>query len=544
MSAILSLLKGSAQAEAPGSPETASQPPARGARGGALLAAALGLSGWVTGLAGADAATPTISTNRLLAGSRFAAACYVHDSGLPGPAVLIVGGVHGSEPAGALAAEALRHWPITRGRLIVLPRANVPALEARKYLTPGVGTNLANLNRNYAKADEPDPARGELAQAIWGLTREHKPDWLLDLHESVDSHHHNPRRLGSTVIAFPSPNGLAAADHMAAAVNATITNASLKFERRTLPVNGSLARAAGEHLRVPAMILETTATQPLAVRVHQHQILVHALLRHLDMVFADLPPAARIAGAEISMPAAQPEKSSASVKVALYQGPGTTGQGPPNLMKQLNRRPDMSLTEVSPDEIRQGVLTNYHAVIFAGGSGSGQAEALGQDGRAALQRFVAGGGGYLGICAGAYLAASGFTWSLHLVDAKTVSPKWRRGRGRVQIELTERGRAILGATEGRFEVKYENGPIVEPAGVDALPDFEPLACFRTELAENNTPVGVMVNSPAILAARYHQGRVVCVSPHPEQTPGLEDMIPRAVAWVTASGPPAGQTEKP
>ena len=203
----------------------------------------------------------------------------------------------------------------------------------------------------------------------------------------------------------------------------------------------------------------------------------------------------------------------------------------------------MSLTEVSPDEIRRGVLTNYHAVIFAGGSGSGQAEALGKEGRTALQRFVAGGGGYLGICAGAYLAASGFAWSLHLVDAKTVSPKWRRGRGRVQIELTERGRAILGAKEGRFEVKYENGPIVEPAGLDALPDFEPLACFRTELAENNTPVGVMVNSPAILAARYHQGRVVCVSPHPEQTPGLEDMIPRAVAWVTASGPSAGQTEK-
>ena len=52
-----------------------------------------------------------------------------------------------------------------------------------------------------------------------------------------------------------------------------------------------------------------------------------------------------------------------------------------------------------------------------------------------------------------------------------------------------------------------------------------------EMAENGTPAGVMVNSPAIIAGRSGQGRVLCISPHPEQTEGLENIVHRAVQWV-------------
>ncbi|MEZ5299670.1 MAG: hypothetical protein R3F11_03220 [Verrucomicrobiales bacterium] len=34
---------------------------------------------------------------------------YVADSGEPGPTVLITGGIHGNEPAGAAAAAQIRH---------------------------------------------------------------------------------------------------------------------------------------------------------------------------------------------------------------------------------------------------------------------------------------------------------------------------------------------------------------------------------------------------------------------------------------------------
>ena len=47
---------------------------------------------------------------------------------------------------------------------------------------------------------------------------------------------------------------------------------------------------------------------------------------------------------------------------------------------------------------------HFDAVVFAGGSGAAQARSIGAAGRALVRSFVGQGGGYVGICAGAYMA--------------------------------------------------------------------------------------------------------------------------------------------
>lgn len=490
-------------------------------------------------LAGKTTAAELATTNLLLPGTRFATEWFVRDSGVPGPTVFICAGAHGNEPAGAVAAEIIRQWPITKGRLVVIPRANVPGLVANKRLIPGLATNLNNLNRNYPRAKMEEAPRGELATEIWRLTLQFKPDWLLDLHEGFDFHQINDQSVGSSVITFPNPKGLAAADLMLSAVNREITDENLKFVRRDLPVDGSLARASGEHLRIPSMIVETTSKQPIEKRVHQQEVLVHTLLKHLGMADGEIPARPALTDDIVFKPVVAspaPEtitrmEAAARLRIALYQGPGTGGAGPPSLIQRLNRAPETIITEVSPEEIRDGRLTNYHVVIFAGGSGSKEAEAIGEVGRSNVIQFVSQGGGYVGICAGAYLCTAGYPWSLKILNAKTVSPKWQRGRATLQMELTDKGREILGTTATNLEVLYANGPVVAAAGLETLPQFEPLAYYRTEVASNNTPVGVMVNSPAILAGKFQKGRVVFISPHPEQTKGLEDLVPNAILWA-------------
>jgi putative intracellular protease/amidase len=436
---------------------------------------------------------------------------------------MIVGGVHGNEPAGAKAAESIREWPIQIGKLVVIPRANVTGLAANKRRITGLATNLSDLNRDYPRAAQTNnDARGDIAQAIWKIATESKPDWVLDLHEGYDFHQVNDKSVGSSVICFPLTNGQVAADEMLNTVNATITNAAFKFVRRNMPIDGSLARAAGEHLHVPGMTLETTDKQPMEVRVHEHQLMVHTLLARLGMV-QNVTPAATAA---LFSPV-----HTSKIKVALYKGPGTGGNGPPDLMKQLNlTNAPTSLVEITPDEIRAGTLTNFDVVIFAGGSGSAEAKSIGEDGRAEVEKFVAAGGGYVGICAGAYLATAGYPWSLHIINAKTLSPKWARGRAVLKMELTPTGEGILGGATN-VDVMYHQGPVVGPADATNLPPYEPLAYFRTEVASNNTPVGIMINSPAIFAGQYKSGKVVCISPHPEQTEGLEYIVPHAVNWV-------------
>lgn len=222
------------------------------------------------------------------------------------------------------------------------------------------------------------------------------------------------------------------------------------------------------------------------------------------------------------------------LKVAVYDGPGSTETGIVAVTQRIEQLAGARVVALKPFEVGTRDLGEFDIVVFSGGSGSAQAKAIGEAGRKKVRAFVERGGGYLGICAGAYLACAGFDWGLGILNAGTVSPKWQRGRGTVQMELTDEGRSLFGPLQGRFAVRYVNGPIIKPLGRDDLPAYRVAALFRTELAENGTPVGAMIDSPAAVFAPYGRGRVLTISPHSEDTPGLENFVPRALAWLGAN----------
>lgn len=221
------------------------------------------------------------------------------------------------------------------------------------------------------------------------------------------------------------------------------------------------------------------------------------------------------------------------IRVALYNDEGAAGKGIPSVTEILNHAGGYEITKFKAEDIAKGALEHKDVVIFTGGSGSKEGTTIGEEGRDAVKKFVQDGGGYLGICAGAYLACSKFTWGLGLLDAQTVSPKWRRGVGDVELEITPAGQKMSTLNAEKRTVHYANGPIIKPAGRADLSPYEPLAFFRTELAEHDSPVGAMVNTPAIVQGRFGKGRVIISSPHPEQTPGLEVIVERAVHWLAA-----------
>ncbi len=451
---------------------------------------------------------------------------YVVDSGKPGPVVMIVGGIHGNEPAGARAAEQIRHWPIGRGKLIVAPRVNLRGLAAGMRYLPNSPKDLRDLNRNFPKTDEKNEASGKLALEIWELAKQNKPDWLLDLHEGSDFHQINKKSVGSSIIPTKGKGMEEAVTKALAAVNATIEDPRKKLVRLRYPVNGSLARAAHERLGARSMILETTVKdQPLSRRIRQHRLMVHAILEEIDLVRG---------GIHVLAPSRKADEKPVP-RIAIYDAGGTGRTSARSLEKVLRSIDDVLIRRVGPPEIRSGVLSQFDLVVFPGGSGSKQAAALEDKGKAEVREFVQGGGGYLGVCAGSYLAAHNYSWSLKIIDANTVDTKkghWRRGEGMVKMELTDRGRAILGDFPKMVEVRYANGPIFAPAGADGLADFQPLAHFRTELAKNGARVGAMVDTPAILLGQMGKGRVLCISPHPESTKALHGIVRKAAAWLT------------
>jgi glutamine amidotransferase PdxT len=221
-----------------------------------------------------------------------------------------------------------------------------------------------------------------------------------------------------------------------------------------------------------------------------------------------------------------------AIRVAVYDDTGTSSHLP-FLLKALAEHPDLRVDRVDAEAIRSGCLARYDALIQPGGSGSRQGKTLGEEGREQIRGFVGKGGGYLGICAGAYLATNDYQWSLHILDAKVVDrAHWARGNGPVDVALTPKGRELLGVATPRPSILYFQGPLLAPADDPRLPDYEVLGRFDGEIAKNGAPTGVMKGTTAIAAAPFESGRVICISPHPERTDNLHDMVYRALLWVT------------
>jgi hypothetical protein len=106
----------------------------------------------------------------------------------------------------------------------------------------------------------------------------------------------------------------------------------------------------------------------------------------------------------------------------------------------------------------------------------------------------------------------------------------------VDIELTPAGRELLRTTNQKFPIHYAQGPLLAPANRPEIEDYEEMANFKTEIAKNGAPEGVMIGTTAIARGRFGQGRVICFSPHPEMTAGLEAFVQDAIDYVNRKRP--------
>ncbi|WP_397382506.1 BPL-N domain-containing protein [Prosthecobacter sp.] len=225
------------------------------------------------------------------------------------------------------------------------------------------------------------------------------------------------------------------------------------------------------------------------------------------------------------------------IKVGIYRGTGSPQSGVDNVINVLKPFPQATVIVLSGQEVGSLNLSSYDVLVFPGGSGSGQSKGIGEAGLKNVREFVKQGGGYVGICGGAYLACSNFTWGLGILNAGTVSNKWRRGQALLDLEPTLAGQKWLGDVKSTFKVRYHNGPILTPAARTDIPAYNVVTVFKTEIAEYGSPAGVQVNSPAHVISTFGKGRVFISSPHPENTPGLENFIPRGIFWSAGDKPP-------
>jgi hypothetical protein len=116
----------------------------------------------------------------LMASTPYETPLYVFGSGRPGRIALVLGGVHGNEPGGWLAAErVIEQVRPENGALLVVPRANKVAINMLERTTTAMG----DLNRSYPGFADGLPME-RMAAEIVGVIRDYHVDLVHDMHES------------------------------------------------------------------------------------------------------------------------------------------------------------------------------------------------------------------------------------------------------------------------------------------------------------------------------------------------------------------------
>lgn len=219
---------------------------------------------------------------------------YIVRAAEPGPTVMLVGGMHGSERSGwMVAGEVAQEWEIDRGTLVVIPQANKDAVRNNRR----TGTDGRDLNRAFPRNRELNQSSDWLlAREIWNVVKEFQPEALLDLHEGWGLREAGDRfsggtlSVGQTLIVYPAGDARQFAEHV---VNVLNTEHNPFYGRNGLtynfqiigpPVDGSLARKAGNDLGIPAFIAEPTQGRAgryqttLAQRQAWHRVIVEEFL--------------------------------------------------------------------------------------------------------------------------------------------------------------------------------------------------------------------------------------------------------------------------
>ncbi len=233
----------------------------------------------------------------------------------PQPIVLLLGGVHGDEAGGYLAADAFVDSRVRRGTLIIIPRANFRAIRQGKRFVHRDLNRLFHMvelpSINLWVREDGEPRLMEVIKQLMG-----RSDFLITMHDGRGFNNQDRRRWGQTLNV--DANYLMCADGRSVAMNVIANKVVSRvnqhlddedfpnlfhfcvFNNHTGTIQcphpeqvASATYYAFRKVRIPAFGVETSKELPSDYLRAKFQIMViNELLRELGVEF-NRPPAPR-----------------------------------------------------------------------------------------------------------------------------------------------------------------------------------------------------------------------------------------------------------
>ena len=216
-------------------------------------------------------------------------------SGIPGPTVLVIGGIQGDEPGGFNAASLLvTDYRATRGEIWVVPNLNFESIIKRSRGVYG------DMNRKFLSLPPDDPEY-EAVTKIKRIITGHQVDMVFNLHDGsgffnpvhVDKNE-NPHRWGQSIVIDQKAIRARAFGNLEQIANKAIdaVNSSSQSKIARFRLKNTRTREGDKEMEKtltyfainsgkPAMGVEASKSHPTEKRIFNH-------LRFLEAMFDEL----------------------------------------------------------------------------------------------------------------------------------------------------------------------------------------------------------------------------------------------------------------
>ena len=210
------------------------------------------------------------------------------NSNKPGPTILLIGSVHGNEPAGSVALQtfmrSLKTNPIQSGKLFIIPCPNkLGIIFNTRWLLHRL--NNRDLNRNFPR-NNLETAEDPISEKIMEYVIQ--SDLIIDFHEGWGFHRKDTESMGSGIYPGKTKFSIVLGNELLNYVNKHINTPFKKFsiEYNKHPDIKSLKNYAN-FLGKDYILVETSGQdniQPLDIRVQQDLQIINYSLKKIGVM--------------------------------------------------------------------------------------------------------------------------------------------------------------------------------------------------------------------------------------------------------------------
>ncbi len=237
-----------------------------------------------------------------------------------------------------------------------------------------------------------------------------------------------------------------------------------------------------------------------------------------------------------SLSAVVAEPTNQTIRVLIYNGDKVAQDsvsGTKNILDLSNQKnlvPGYNFSYSTSNIINSTTLQSYNVLVMPGGNDyitNYNGTTIASIDPNAIRNFVNNGGGYVGICAGAFAGAyytkdCYYGWGV----APNVNCLQAYYENNTSITINSAGKDIMGK-DGRITTLYWNGPAMNASGMARV-----LATYDGIVNSGNTIIAS--GMAAIVIDYYGRGRSVLIGPHPEMDPQSPDIVANLIKWASSN----------